>query len=63
MRINVDHDHCFGYARCVDVAPDSFSLDENGQNFLRESSDGEQTIRVAAWACPVQTIEIRVVDD
>lgn len=57
VHITVDHDRCFGYARCVDVAPDTFSLDENGLSVPRESSDDEQTIRAAAWACPVQAIE------
>jgi ferredoxin len=57
VQITVDHDRCFGYARCVDTAPDTFSLDENGLSVPRESSDDEQTIRAAAWACPVQAIE------
>lgn len=58
MRIRVDHDQCFGYGRCVDIAPATFALDANGQSVAGEARDGPEAIRNAAWACPMQAIEI-----
>ncbi len=58
MRIRVDHDKCFGYARCTETAPNTFTLDEGGQSVAGEQRDDDEAIQEAAWACPVQAIEL-----
>jgi ferredoxin len=58
MKIQVDHERCFGYGRCIDIAPSTFTLDENGQSVAGEPRDPEEVIRDAAWACPVQAIDV-----
>jgi ferredoxin len=61
MRIHVDHEQCFGYGRCIDIAPSTFSLNEDGQSVASGSShDSIKVIRDAAWACPMQAIEVSV---
>ncbi|MQA14688.1 MAG: ferredoxin [Pseudonocardiaceae bacterium] len=58
MRVHVDHDRCFGFGRCVDIAPNTFRLNEGGQSITGEPRDDEDAIQQAAWACPTQAIEI-----
>ncbi|HZD68577.1 MAG TPA: ferredoxin [Actinomycetes bacterium] len=58
VRIRVDHDKCFGYGRCIEIAPHTFSLNEDGQSVAGEPQDDEDAIRDAAWACPMQAIEL-----
>ena len=58
MRIHVDHDQCFGYGRCIDIAPNTFSLDENGLSVVGDLHDSPKAVRDAAWACPMQAIEV-----
>ena len=58
MRIRVDHERCFGFGRCVEIAPNTFALNEDGQSEAGEVRDDEAAIRNAAWACPMQAIEV-----
>ncbi|HEX7662494.1 MAG TPA: ferredoxin [Pseudonocardiaceae bacterium] len=58
MRVTVDHQQCFGYARCVQIAPHTFSLDEEGYSVAGAPADDEDDIRDAAWACPMQAITV-----
>ena len=56
-RIEVDRDLCIGAAPCVTVAPGVFQLDdENKAYIVDEKGADEETILLAAQACPVQAI-------
>ena len=56
LRVDVDHEQCFGYQRCVQIAPNTFSVDEAGNSVAGPPADDEAAIREAAWACPMQAI-------
>jgi ferredoxin len=56
MHVHVDKEQCFGYQRCVQIAPGTFSLNEAGNSVAGPLADDEAVIREAAWACPVQAI-------
>jgi ferredoxin len=58
LRVDVDHEQCFGYQRCVQIAPNTFSLNEDGNSVAGPPADDEATIREAAWACPMQAIVV-----
>jgi len=65
MRIVVDLNRCLGYAQCVFLAPDVFTL--HGEEALRydPNPDEAQRLRVlrAAAACPVKAIVVERLDD
>ncbi|MDX2591042.1 MULTISPECIES: ferredoxin [Streptomyces] len=65
MRLVVDLNRCQGFAQCVFLAPDVFSL--HGEEALLSSPrfDEEQRDRVekAAAACPVQAILVDYSDE
>ncbi len=58
LHISVDHEQCFGYQRCVQIAPNTFSLDEAGNSVAGAPADDEAAIREAAWTCPMQAIVV-----
>jgi ferredoxin len=61
LHVDVDREQCFGYQRCVQIAPNTFSVDETGNSVAGPPADDEAAIREAAWACPMQAI--LVMDD
>jgi ferredoxin len=64
VRVRVDPEACAGHARCFDLAPDVFTLDDDGYNALRGAGEVEITgaavelVRRAALACPERAIEV-----
>lgn len=58
LKIVVRRDLCIGAAPCVAVAPGVFQLDdEEGKAYVIDpNSTDEETIRMAAEACPVLAI-------
>lgn len=60
MKIVVDRQLCIGAAPCVAVAPGVFQLDEEqGKAYVVDpDSTDEETIKMAAEACPVLAIKL-----
>lgn len=60
MKIIVDRKMCIGAAPCVAVAPGVFQLDEEeGKAYIVDpDSADEETIVMAAEACPVLAIKL-----
>jgi ferredoxin len=61
MKIRIDAELCTGHARCNVVAPEVYSLDEDGYNLLRgqeyECPAGlEEAARLGAANCPEHSI-------
>lgn len=58
-RVEVDRDLCIGAAPCVTVAPAVFQLDEeNKAVVIDQKGADDETIMLAAQACPVQAIKV-----
>lgn len=56
-KIVVDRDLCIGAAPCVTVAPGVFQLDEENKAYVVDpKAADDETILLAAQACPVQAI-------
>jgi len=56
-KIIVDRDLCIGAAPCVTVAPGVFQLDEENKAYIVDpKAADDETILLAAQACPVQAI-------
>jgi ferredoxin len=61
MRVIVDLDRCEGHARCVEVAPDVFALNDEGQSVVLVEHPSEELrpqIERAVRLCPRQAITI-----
>lgn len=58
LRVHVDDERCFGYAQCVQIAPQTFSLNAEGHSVAGKPADDEDAIREAAWVCPMQAIVV-----
>jgi len=61
MKVIIDLDRCEGHARCVEVAPEVFTLNDDGQSELRVDNPGEDLrpqIERAVRLCPGQAISI-----
>jgi ferredoxin len=59
MKIKVDRELCTSVATCVEVAPGTFELDDEGIAIIKnEKGDTEGTILQAAKSCPVNAIFI-----
>jgi ferredoxin len=59
VRIEVDHDKCVGSRICVAIAPNVFTLDENGQATVADpAGDTLESIHAAAEGCPVSAITV-----
>jgi len=58
MRIVVDLNRCLGYAQCVFLAPDVFTLHGEEALMYDPNPDDAKRLKVlrAAAACPVQAI-------
>ena len=60
-KIIVDRDACIGAASCVAVAGRTFYMDDENKAVVIEPwTDDEETILLAAQACP--TLAIRLID-
>ncbi|KAA0206246.1 ferredoxin [Candidatus Uhrbacteria bacterium] len=56
-KVVVDRDLCIGAAPCVTVAPGVFQLDEENKAVVIDAKGADdETILLAAQACPVQAI-------
>ena len=61
MRIHVDLERCTGHARCQDLAPDVYELDDDGYNVTPtyDVAPGlEDQARRGAMACPEAAITV-----
>ncbi|GAA4773511.1 ferredoxin [Citricoccus nitrophenolicus] len=57
----VDPSRCQGHARCYALAPETFSIDEEGYAFViegREQSYNEDNVRKAIKNCPERAIKL-----
>jgi len=64
MRIIVDYDRCEGYGRCVEIAPDIFALNDDGQSYVIVAQLEEEMrprIEQAVRLCP--RLALSLVDD
>jgi ferredoxin len=60
LEIRIDDARCRGAQACVRRAPRTFSLGADGKSRAAASpTDDEETIRVAAAACPFFAINVR----
>lgn len=61
MKVIVDLDRCEGHARCVEVAPEVFALNDDGQSEVIVANPGEALrpqIERAVRLCPRQAITL-----
>ena len=61
MQVSVDEDRCQGHARCWDICPQVFDLDDQGHAVvtLAEVPAGlEDKVREAVRNCPERAIEL-----
>ena len=61
----VDRDVCMGHARCVGLAPELFTLDDEGISVPIEARVGDAEVvaaRTAALACPERAIHVTTED-
>ena len=61
MKVIVDLDRCEGHARCVEVAPEVFALNDDSQSQVIVENPGEELrpqIERAVRLCPRQAISI-----
>jgi len=61
MQVSVDEDRCQGHARCWDICPQVFDLDDEGHAVvtLAEVPIGlEDKVREAVRNCPERAIEL-----
>ena len=57
LKIVVNRDLCIGAAPCVAIAGSVFQLDDEGKAIIIDPAGAdEETIRLAAEACPVRAI-------
>ena len=53
----VDEDQCTGCELCVDIAPNTFQMDDEGiSKVIAPSGDDQETIQEAIDSCPVEVI-------
>ncbi len=61
MKASVDADLCQGHARCWEICPEVFELDEEGHGFVPTPDvpvELEQKVRDAAANCPERAISV-----
>lgn len=62
MKIVVDYDLCEANARCMEVAPDIFKVDEEDNLHILVESPGEErraAVEEAVRLCPRQALSIQ----
>lgn len=62
MKLTIDTTKCSGHARCYDVAPDVFDIDDSGYAIPLDTEVGEpldERIAAAVAACPERAISVR----
>lgn len=62
MKVHADLGKCEGYANCVVVAPDVFSIDDSGVVVVADSHPDEvyrEAIGEAVRSCPVAALSIQ----
>lgn len=64
MEIRIDRDRCMGSGNCVFWAPDTFSLDDDGQSAVISNAVADlDKIMLAVQGCPVQAISVMSAGD
>ena len=59
-KIQIDKQLCIGCGNCVDMAPKSFKMGEDGKSEVIEPvDDGDQIIQNAITGCPVGAISLK----
>jgi len=60
VQISVDYSRCESHAQCVFIAPDIFTLDDEGVNHYLEVVDDarRRAVQTAVETCPMQAISI-----
>jgi ferredoxin len=61
MKVAVDADRCEGHARCWQICPQVFSLDEEGHSYVPVSEvppEFEESAQQAADNCPERAITV-----
>jgi len=61
MKVTVDPDRCQGHARCWDICPEVFGLDDQGHGLVLVEavpSEFEAKAREAAVNCPERAITV-----
>jgi ferredoxin len=58
--VRIDRHLCVGFGDCVDEAPESFELDEEGVVAFRDepNSDGRDRLIRACASCPVDALTL-----
>jgi ferredoxin len=59
MKVMVDPDRCEGHARCVELAPEVFALNDDGLSVVLLEHPGEELrakVEAAVRLCPRQAI-------
>jgi ferredoxin len=62
MKVAVDADRCQGHARCWEICPDVFSLDDEGHSFVSVDEvpvELEESVERAVHNCPERAITIQ----
>lgn len=62
MKITVDPDRCEGHARCWEICPEVFALDDGGYALVMDPEVPPESMtraREAAENCPERAITIR----
>ena len=60
LRIEMDYNKCVGSTLCMQLAPKSFALNEEGQaKVLDPAAETEERILDAAEQCPLMAITVR----
>jgi len=63
MKVTVDRSKCEGYAKCVEVTPKVFKLDEKFISVVVDAKgDSDQKILLAARVCPTKAIVLEEED-
>jgi ferredoxin len=61
MRIEVDLNRCEGHGICEAIAPDFFSVDDDGTLSVLSDDvqdDAEEVVRNAVMGCPVSALKL-----
>jgi len=59
VKICIDREECIGDAMCVNEAPETFDLDDDGKAFVLEGDgDDREYVVAAAESCPLDIITI-----